>query len=60
MKLAEEVIEMVHEARQIDLFERADVGMKAYSSVNKIVIRGWHRMREIRDVVEWEIEINVH
>jgi len=56
MRLAEGVIEMAHEARQLELFARADVGLKAYSSVSKLVIRGWHRIREVRDVVEWEIE----
>jgi len=56
MNLAEEVIEMRYEASQIDLFERASISAKVYSSVNKLVIRGWHRMREVRDVIEWEIE----
>jgi len=56
MKLAEGVIEMRYEASQIGLFERALIGAKAYSLVNRLVIRGWHRMRGVRDVIEWEIE----
>lgn len=56
MKIAEEVVEMRHEAGQLDLFERGLISAHAYRPVSQMVIRGWHIVREFRGVVEWEIE----
>jgi len=56
MNLAHSIVEMRYEASQIELFERALIGAKAYSSVNKWVMRCWSRIREVVEELEWVIE----